>query len=66
MVTITDTETIKKLMKRLKESGCVVKEDYQAGTVEAKDGDATVYRGVQMYKDSWMVRYEETDRIKFK
>ncbi len=56
MVFVTDTLTIKKFMKQLAENGCVCTEDYEDKlTVEAKDGDKIVYKGVQKGKDQSLV-----------
>lgn len=68
MVCMADTATVKKFMKKLRENGCVVTEDYtDTLTVEAKDGPVTVYRAIQKGKNQpWLVRCVDTERFTWK
>lgn len=66
-VHLADTETVKKFIRQLKDDGCEVMEDYEnALVVEAKDGDVSVYRGIQKGRNQpWLVMCRDSDNIKW-
>jgi len=48
----------------LYEQGCDVKSDADAGTVEVKDGDDVVFRGLEKGRGQpWIVMHYNSDRI---
>ncbi len=68
MACITDTNTVRTFMRRLREAGCAVEEDYKSSlAVKATDADGTVvYWGLQKCRGGpWLVGYKDNDRIKW-
>lgn len=66
-VCFANTKTVNDFVVRLKAAGCDVKYDKEAGTVEAKDGDTVVYKGIQKSRvGDWIVSTTDSENIKWK
>lgn len=60
------TETVNEQAKLLRDNGCVVVIDRDAGTVVAKDGDEYVFKAIQKGRGQpWIGMFFETDRVKW-
>jgi hypothetical protein len=61
------TETIDQWVETLRQAGCKVVRDREAGTVIAKDGDVDVYRAIQKGMGGpWIVMMRDSDHIQWK
>ena len=61
------TATVDEFIAALKFNGCEIRRDKDARTVEAFDDGVTVFRAIQKgNRQTWIVSFYETDRIKWK
>lgn len=67
MVSLATTEAIHEYASSLKANGCLVYMNHDSGTIEARDGDQTVFRGIQKgFAQPWVVNFTDSERIKWK
>jgi hypothetical protein len=65
-VCLATTATVMHWVRTLREVGCTVELDRDAGTLQAFDGDTCVYQGLQKGRGGpWIVRTRNSDRIKW-